>query len=258
MDVLTRSIQSEVPWCMFFADDVVLIDESRQGITDKLEIWRQTLESKGFQLSRIKMEYLECKFSDLRQEDEGNGEIDEDVSHRIEVGDIVLGFNLDGDRVRNETIREKVGVIPVENKIQEVRLRWFGHVMRRGIDAPVRRCERLALDGFRRGRGRPKKYWGEMKKFYEPRKSKRIVMAVLQGHQIPLYGAIPVLSDAKDRIQSVSVPLNLTFLMRSRAYILGRLVKPKFYIHISCQVTLRGNHLGKHINLTTSGSCTYR
>ncbi|KAK4337867.1 hypothetical protein RND71_042354 [Anisodus tanguticus] len=99
---------------------------------------------------------------------------------------------------------------------------------------------------------------GQMKKFYEPRKSKRIVVAVLQGHQIPLYGAIPLLSDAKDRIQSVSVPLNLTFLMRSRGYILGRLVKSKFYIHISCQVTLRGNHLGKHINLTSSGSCNYR
>ncbi|KAF3667820.1 hypothetical protein FXO37_09837 [Capsicum annuum] len=33
---------------------------------------------------------------------------------------------------------------------------------RRGMDAPVRSCERLALDGFRRGRGRPKKYWGEV------------------------------------------------------------------------------------------------
>ncbi|PHT51422.1 F-box protein PP2-B1 [Capsicum baccatum] len=30
------------------------------------------------------------------------------------------------------------------------------------MDAPVRRCERLALDVFRRGRGRPKKYWGEV------------------------------------------------------------------------------------------------
>ncbi|PHT40159.1 hypothetical protein CQW23_19013 [Capsicum baccatum] len=66
-----------------------------------------------------------------------------------------------GNRVQNETIRKKVGVTPVENKMREVRLRWFGHVMRRGMDAPVRRCERLALDGFRRGRGRPKKYWGE-------------------------------------------------------------------------------------------------
>ncbi|KAM3288848.1 hypothetical protein P3S67_022278 [Capsicum chacoense] len=67
-----------------------------------------------------------------------------------------------GDRVRNETIREKVGVTPVESKMREVRLSWFGHVKRRGMDAPVRRCERLALDGFRRGRGRPKKYWGEV------------------------------------------------------------------------------------------------
>ncbi|KAF3614141.1 putative protein LURP-one-related 7-like [Capsicum annuum] len=67
-----------------------------------------------------------------------------------------------GDRVRNETIREKVGVTPVECKMREARLRWFGHVKRRGMDAPVRRYERLALDGFRRGRGRPKKYWGEV------------------------------------------------------------------------------------------------
>ncbi|PHU04745.1 hypothetical protein BC332_25567 [Capsicum chinense] len=34
--------------------------------------------------------------------------------------------------------------------MREVRLRWFGHVMRRGTDAPVRRYERLALDGFKR------------------------------------------------------------------------------------------------------------
>ena len=36
------------------------------------------------------------------------------------------------------------------------------HVMKRGTDTPVHRCERLALDGFRRGRGRPKKYWREV------------------------------------------------------------------------------------------------
>ena len=63
-----------------------------------------------------------------------------------------------GDKVRNEVIREKVGVTSVEDKMREGRLRWFGHMMRRGTDAPVRRCERLALDGFRRSRGRLKKY----------------------------------------------------------------------------------------------------
>ena len=67
-----------------------------------------------------------------------------------------------GDGVRNETIREKVGVTSVECKMREARLRWLGHVKRRGIDAPVRRCERLALDGFSWGTGRLKKYWEEV------------------------------------------------------------------------------------------------
>nr|XP_016456144.1 PREDICTED: uncharacterized protein LOC107780139 [Nicotiana tabacum] len=32
----------------------------------------------------------------------------------------------------------------------------------RSTDAPIKRCERLAVEGLRRGRGRPKKYWGEV------------------------------------------------------------------------------------------------
>ncbi|KAF3684245.1 Tyrosine aminotransferase, partial [Capsicum annuum] len=113
-----------------------------------------------------------------------NGEIDEDISHRIgtvrpamlygakcwpvknshvkklKVAEMwmlrwMCGLTR-GDKVRNETVREKVGVASVEDKMRKVRLRWFEHVMRRGTDAPVRRCERLALDGFRWGRGRPK------------------------------------------------------------------------------------------------------
>ena len=54
---------------MLFADDVVLVDESRAGINMKLELWRQTLESKGFRLSRTKTEYLWCDFSSDRCED---------------------------------------------------------------------------------------------------------------------------------------------------------------------------------------------
>ena len=32
MDEVTRDIQGDIPWCMLFADDVVLVDESRQGL----------------------------------------------------------------------------------------------------------------------------------------------------------------------------------------------------------------------------------
>ncbi|KAF3685691.1 putative protein BASIC PENTACYSTEINE4-like [Capsicum annuum] len=39
------------------------------------------------------------------------------------------------DRIRNEVIRDKVGVALVEAKMREARLRWFGHVMRRSTDA---------------------------------------------------------------------------------------------------------------------------
>uniref|UniRef100_A0A0A9I3P2 Reverse transcriptase domain-containing protein n=1 Tax=Arundo donax TaxID=35708 RepID=A0A0A9I3P2_ARUDO len=39
---------------MLFADDVVLVDDSRTEVNKKLELWRQTLESKNFRLNRTK------------------------------------------------------------------------------------------------------------------------------------------------------------------------------------------------------------
>jgi len=48
---------------MLFADDIVHIDESREGVNTKLERWRDILEAKGFSLSRSKTEYLYCRFS---------------------------------------------------------------------------------------------------------------------------------------------------------------------------------------------------
>ncbi|PKI63750.1 hypothetical protein CRG98_015871 [Punica granatum] len=96
---------------------------------------------------------------------------------------------------------------------------------------------------------------GQMKKFYQSRKSQRAVITVVAGHQVPLYGGVSVLTSAREHLEKVAVPLNLTFVMRSRAHILGRLVKSKFYRRIRCSVTLRGNKLGKPLNLTNL--CTY-
>jgi Reverse transcriptase (RNA-dependent DNA polymerase) len=63
MDEITKDIQEDIPLCMLFADDVVLIDKSRIGVNQKLELWRQILESKGFRLSMTKTEYMRCHFS---------------------------------------------------------------------------------------------------------------------------------------------------------------------------------------------------
>ncbi|XP_070042528.1 uncharacterized protein [Nicotiana tomentosiformis] len=204
MDALTCHIQGEVPWCMLFADDIALIDEMRDDINEWLEAWRQALESKDFKLSRTKTEYLECKFSveptvaglDVRLGSQvvpkrgsfkylgsviqRDGEIDEDVTHRIGLGwmkwrlafRILCGKKVSSilkgnfyramvrpamlygdecwpvknshiqkmkviemrmlrwtcrhtkiDKIRNEDIREKMCVAPMDDKLWEARLR---------------------------------------------------------------------------------------------------------------------------------------
>ncbi|KOM51100.1 hypothetical protein LR48_Vigan08g192700 [Vigna angularis] len=97
---------------------------------------------------------------------------------------------------------------------------------------------------------------GQMRKFYQSRKSDRKLTVVVFGHQIPLYGGVSVLGNTKEHLESVALPLNLTFTVRSRAFILGRLVKSKFYRRVRCSVTLHGNKLGKPLNLTDS--CVYK
>ena len=58
MDELTTRIQAEVPWCMRFANNTILIDETEKGNNDKLERLGDTLEAKCFKLSRSKTKYL--------------------------------------------------------------------------------------------------------------------------------------------------------------------------------------------------------
>jgi hypothetical protein len=47
MDEVTRDIQDDIPWCMLFADDVVLVDESRTRVDQKLscvdKLWSQNV-----------------------------------------------------------------------------------------------------------------------------------------------------------------------------------------------------------------------
>ena len=37
MDELMKGIQDELPWCMLFVDDIVLIDETRERVNNKFE-----------------------------------------------------------------------------------------------------------------------------------------------------------------------------------------------------------------------------
>lgn len=94
-----------------------------------------------------------------------------------------------------------------------------------------------------------------MKKFYQRRKSHSTIVTVVQGYQVPLYGGLSMIEGARDSPDNFVIPLNLTFVVRSRAHILGKLVKSKFYRRIRCSVSLKSNKLGKPSKLTHS--CTY-
>ena len=48
---------------MLFANNIVLVDETRSGVNVKIEIWGDALKSEIFLLSKSKTEYMECKFS---------------------------------------------------------------------------------------------------------------------------------------------------------------------------------------------------
>ena len=66
MDALTTSIQEEIPKCMIFTDDIVILGDSKDEINWKLELWRTTLESKDFRISRSKTEYMCCSFGNIQ------------------------------------------------------------------------------------------------------------------------------------------------------------------------------------------------
>lgn len=63
------------------------------------------------------------------------------------------------DSIRNER-GETFRIAPIFEKMRENHLKWFEHVYRRQKTAPVRKIERMYLQGTRE-RGRPLKIWLE-------------------------------------------------------------------------------------------------
>ena len=55
---------------MLFTNNIVLVDEFKSRVNSKLEIWRETLESKGFLTSRTRTKYMKWKFGKCRNKDE--------------------------------------------------------------------------------------------------------------------------------------------------------------------------------------------
>jgi hypothetical protein len=65
------------------------------------------------------------------------------------------------DRIRNNDIRDKLGVAPIQKKLVQHRLRWSGHIQRRPPEVLVHNGILSRPENTRRGRGRPRLTWEE-------------------------------------------------------------------------------------------------
>ncbi|KAG2551901.1 hypothetical protein PVAP13_9KG445085 [Panicum virgatum] len=182
---------------MLFPDDVVLVDESRTGVNRKLELWRRTLESKGFRLSRTKIEYMICDFSTTRHEGETISAgwlkwqqasdilCDKRVPQKLKskfYRTTILPAMLYGAEcwltkrrhIQQLSVAEMwmlrwfCGHTRSDRVRNEVirdmvgdRLKWFGHVQRRPPEAPMRNGVFERVDNVKRGRSRSKLTWDE-------------------------------------------------------------------------------------------------
>ena len=106
-DVLTEAVRENPPWCILYANGVVILAKSKNALQAKLERWRETLESGGLKISRRK---TECMTTDL-DEDQGatiqiggrdlkrvtsfkylgsvtqaSSELEKEINHRIQSG----------------------------------------------------------------------------------------------------------------------------------------------------------------------------
>ncbi|XP_071695521.1 uncharacterized protein [Rutidosis leptorrhynchoides] len=82
LDELSRVIQEIIPWSQIFADDIMLVADSKEELNRRLKQWREALEQNGVRISRQKTEYLRCDFD--RVEDEQNARVN------ISIGDQIL------------------------------------------------------------------------------------------------------------------------------------------------------------------------
>ncbi|GMY34289.1 late embryogenisis abundant protein 6 [Fagus crenata] len=93
---------------------------------------------------------------------------------------------------------------------------------------------------------------GQLKKYYQPRKSHRTVSVNLEGNKVPLYGAgSSLLVSSNDGV----VPLKLQFQIKSRGDVVGKLVRVKHRRQISCPLVI--NSISTKPIKFKKDSCTF-
>ena len=95
MDVLAGGIKDLSPWCMLYADDIVLCGTRREEVENKLEEWRRAMKDRGLKINIKKTVYL--RFN-------GDGNLDGNSD-----------INLQGDNLERMNTFKYLGATLAEN-----------------------------------------------------------------------------------------------------------------------------------------------
>ncbi|XP_057535268.1 uncharacterized protein LOC130813451 [Amaranthus tricolor] len=171
LEEISQSLWETVPWCMLFADYIVLVAETREEEIDGdvnhciQEGWIKWRAATALLCDRLFPSKLKGKFyrTSIRPAllyGTKCWPVKKIFEHKMKVSEMrilrwMCGHTL-VDRIRNQEFRDKLGVAPISRKMSENRLRWFGHVQRKNLAAPMRRVESIIVEG-KRSRGRPKR-----------------------------------------------------------------------------------------------------
>ena len=71
LEALSRHFRKGLPWELFYADDLVLLAESREKLMEKMSIWKEGVESKGLRVNVGKTKVMKCHVAANMQVESG-------------------------------------------------------------------------------------------------------------------------------------------------------------------------------------------
>ena len=157
LDVMGRGIKEQPPWCMLDAEVTHRVQSGWKNwkrVSGVLCNRRMNMKIKGKVYRTVVRPALMygAETWALKKSQEKKLEVAEMRMLRWMCGVTKL------DKIRNERIRGTTKVGEITKKVQERRLKWYGHVMRREEHYVGRRAMVMKVQG-RRKRGRPKRRW---------------------------------------------------------------------------------------------------
>jgi len=67
LEALSREFRVGLPWKLLYADDLVLIAETKESLMLELSVWKKNIEAKGLKVNIGKTKVMKCTVQSVRE-----------------------------------------------------------------------------------------------------------------------------------------------------------------------------------------------